>query len=322
MDPDLRATVTHCRPLRYDEGADEHEDRPAHVRAASGAAWIGERIVVVQDDASFLALVEPDSGRTRSVSLPRGNRGRRLFDERRGTKRWKLDLESCAVVQSTFVAFGSGSTPERRRIALAPTNALSDARIVNADSLYELLELRRDFSGSELNIEGLAAMPDGRLRLFQRGNGAPGRGEMPVDATADLDVAELLFYLAEPEHRPPPSPRDVVRWSLGRLGAARLTFTDATWWSDRVLFVAAAEDSPDTYRDGVVTGAAIGVFAPDGATARWATLLREDGSPWIAKPEGIAPGRTPGTVLLVVDRDDPELAAELCEVRLDGSWAD
>jgi len=37
--------------LRYRDVADPGLDRPAFARAASGVAWLGPRLAVVQDDA-------------------------------------------------------------------------------------------------------------------------------------------------------------------------------------------------------------------------------------------------------------------------------
>src|SRR5690349_10209421 len=57
-DEQMAAVMTARAPLTYAAGADAALDRPAHVRAASGIAWLGGRLAVVQDDASFVALVD------------------------------------------------------------------------------------------------------------------------------------------------------------------------------------------------------------------------------------------------------------------------
>jgi hypothetical protein len=36
--------------------------------------------------------------------------------------------------------------------------------------------------------------------------------------------------------------------------------------------------------------------------------------------EGVARGPRPGTLYVIVDRDDPHRPSELCEVELAGSW--
>src|SRR5262245_57603151 len=125
-DPALSARVLARRPLLYAAGPEAADDRPAHVRAGSALAWLGGRLAVVQDDANFVALVRPFRGEVSPLPLPAGPGGLRQFDEGRGNKRHKLDLEASAVVPAkggeVLLAFGSGSTPARERVlVLGPT---------------------------------------------------------------------------------------------------------------------------------------------------------------------------------------------------------
>ena len=324
-DPRLEARVVSRAPLLYADGADEALDRPAHVRAGSGVSWIGGVLAVVQDDANFVALVDPDTLRVRSVTLPAGEGDRRQFDDGRGNKRWKLDLEACVAVPGAegeiLLAWGSGSTPLRERVVVldgwergAPRAAVRDA-----SALYARLRALTEFSGSDMNVEG-AALVDGRVRLFNRGNGAPRGALLPVDATCDLELDALLAYLRDPAGVPPPEPRDVVRYRIGELGGLPLGFTDAVAQGRRVIFTAAAEDSPDATRDGVVTGSAVGVIDPAGG-ACWTLLRDAAGRPYPDKVEGIALRLgEPGRAWAVVDLDAPELPSELLEVELAGPW--
>ncbi|HZG41849.1 MAG TPA: hypothetical protein VEY93_02725, partial [Longimicrobium sp.] len=74
----------------------------------------------------------------------------------------------------------------------------------------------------------------------------------------------------------------------------------------------------NTYDDGPVAGSALGII--DGSGARWAAVESATGGRFDGKVEGIAPGSRPGTVLVVIDRDNPRLPSELCEVELAGAW--
>ena len=321
------ARVISRRALHYSEGADASVDRPAHVRAGSALAWLGEpscsRLAVVQDDASFLALVDLESGSTSSITLDHAHEGQRQFDSGRGNKKHKLDLEACARIDTRqgprLVVIGSGSLAARERFVLLDPHDGS-TRIIALPELYASLRAHTAFSGSELNIEGAAVVHD-RLRLFQRGNGAP-RGELsPVDATCELALDALLAHLEG--QGPAPAPRDITRYSLGAIDGVRLTFTDACADDDgRVLFLAAAEASPDAIEDGEVVGVAMGVIERDGS-ARWTRIADESGAPFLAKAEGLvlARGRTERgerTAWLVVDRDDPALPTELCAIAFHG----
>src|SRR5215207_8262108 len=121
-DSRLSARVVRRVSMRYATGADPATDRPGHVRAASGIAWVGAKLAVIQDDASFVALVDPVTGLADAVALPPDVSGRRLFDDARRNKADKLDHEALASISTgddvLLIALGSGSLPRRESIAL------------------------------------------------------------------------------------------------------------------------------------------------------------------------------------------------------------
>jgi hypothetical protein len=330
-DPTLAAVVVAQMPLYYAEGADASVDRPAHVGAGSSLAWIPGGIALVQDDANFIAIVEPREGTARAIALPAGHAGKRQFDERRGTKQHKLDLEACVAVESegrmVLAAFGSGSTSRREQVLLVGgwESGRPEVALIHAPRLYAILRREHAFAGSELNVEGVVQIGV-RLRLFGRGNGALRDAVRPVNATCDLDWPMLLAHLREPDRIPPPPPTDVVRYELGTLGGIPLSFTDATVSGSTILFSATAEDSPDATRDGRVAGSAIGVIDGTGR-ARWAPLTEASGRPFAGKVEGLVGasgvgGGATDRLYMVVDADDPAAPSVLCTVQLRGSWSD
>lgn len=324
-DADLKATIVSRRALRYRAVAHPALDRPTTVRAGSSLAWIGSRLGMVQDDANFIAIVDPRTALVRSIALPAGEGGLRHFDDRRGNKKHKLDLEACCALDHPagpmLLALGSGSKRRRRRLVTvhAPTTNRPRVALFDAESLYLALESVEAFAGSDLNLEGALALPDA-VRLFTRGNGAAKRGLTPVNASCDLPLRALLRYLDAEGDAPLPRPRRVTQYGLGELDHLPLGFTDATLADGRLLFTAAAEASKDATEDGMVTGSVIGRL-PARGDLRFARLRERDGRPSRDKVEGIV--AVPGVrdrVLVVVDADDPTRASELCEVRLDGAW--
>src|SRR5687768_17520776 len=76
-DPGLHARIIRRDPLTYRDGADERIDRPAHVRAASGLAWLGDRLAIIQDDASFIALIDASGNAGGSAESKDGGGGPR-----------------------------------------------------------------------------------------------------------------------------------------------------------------------------------------------------------------------------------------------------
>ena len=334
-DPTLVARTVRRTSIRYPEGIAPEPGWPAHLRAGSSLARLGDEIAVISDDALFVALIDPASGQARCIPLPPGPGGHRLFDDERGNKDLKLDLEACVLipgqVTDRLVAFGSGSSPGRERIiALSvpscyPPNLTKGDRstptitVYHAPALYATLRNEAAFAGSELNVEGAVFLPDDTLRLVQRGNGSPQAGLEPVDATCDLAWSGVWAHLESRGTVPPPLPTNIVQYHLGNLGGVRLTFTDAATRGAATLFTACAEASPDSVRDGPVAGSALGVIDPGGA--RWTRLTDHDGTAFGGKVEGItlAPA-DPDRVYLVIDDDDPSKPSELHEVELSGPW--
>lgn len=313
------ARVIARRPLFYAAGADPAEDRPAHVRAGSGVAWLGDRLLVVQDDAAFVAALRGWDAPVEAIALPRLEDGRRQHDDRLGTKHLKLDLESCVAVPSggreVVLAFGSGSAPARERVLL-----LDDAltpRLVPAGALYEALRTLPGFATSELNLEGAFVVGD-RLAWLQRSNGAATSDAPLRCAIADVALDALMSHLER--GAPCPAPRLVAQVDLGAIDGCRLTFTDATTLADKSLFVASAEASPDALQDGPVLGVRLGRFLRDAGGrltgVESCALVDEHGAPLGDKVEGLA--RDPdgdGYLWAVVDRDDPDAPCELLRIQ-------
>lgn len=295
------ARITERRPLIFDT------DAPwPHVRAASAVVTLPDgRLAVVQDDAAYLALV---GERIVAQPLPIGE-GRAVYDSRDGTKVHKPDLEAATLlghdaegIARQMVLFGSGSTSRRERVVFIDLHTWS-MRVCDLPLLYQAL---RDALSAPLNIEGILICGD-TVRLLQRGNGAMG-----VDAVMSMP----LLWLQDPSPTAPP-PVDVVRWDLGALGGAPLSFTDGytniNRHRDSFVFIAAAEDSPDTFDDGTVMGSAIGEIGPEDAW--WTPILDESGEIATLKAEGLAP-RSDGAWFVTTDPDDPDLPSQLLTVQL------
>jgi len=283
-------------------------------RAGSGLALLVQEghslLAMVQDDAASIAFVDPLTGLAGAVRV-RDVDGLR-FDPPFGEKKRKLDLECCVVIprhylrvgpdrQEMLVAFGSGSTELRERIALFDPATLSSG-VVPAHGLYAALRDVPGFAAGALNIEG-AVIVDDRLWLFQRGNG----GAFPALASVAIDA-----FWRHLDGGPAPIVADVRRVDLGTIDGVPLGFTDAARFDGRTWWLGSAESSPNTYDDGLVAGSAIGIL--DGPRA---TLRMADAVPFSGKAEGLALVSNE-RAWIAVDPDDPNFAAELLDVALAG----
>lgn len=313
------ARIISSVPLLYDDGPDPVLDRPAHVRAGSGAAFVdvnGRSVLAVcQDDAAFLALVDVDASpqpRVGSLALPAGPGGVRQFEKARGNKMDKLDLESACVLPTPYgprlFLFGSGSAAVRE-VVVEVDVASSSVLVRSAAALFAAL--RAQLPDAEINVEG-ACLVGEDLDLLQRGNGGGA-----VNAIARARWQDV--YASLTAHAP--VQLLVERIDLGTVGAVPLTFTDAcaaplaAQHGGSVFFLAAAEASPNAIDDGEVVGCALGVL--DGArVVTHVPLLGMDGAPYRGKPEGLAV-HADGRVFVVLDADDPLRPSELLRVALE-----
>lgn len=290
------------RPLLYRRGADPALDRPAHVRAASALAWVGEQLIVVQDDSAFLAVVDPETGLCDDLPLPPCPAGRRVFDQAIGNKRDKPDLESVFADGDTMIALGSGG-PIAARQVIVTWRPGTEPRIVAAPRFFDAIARAVCPPGTSLNLEG-AVVRGALVLLANRGGDAAGDAVSP-DAVIAIELEPLRALIADPEGAPLPA-LTVTTVQLGDLGGAPLHFTDlgpgpggAPW------FAAAAEATTSYFDDGEVVGSVIGRLDD----LRAFPLEGRD------KIEGIAiDRRAADRFLAVTDPDDPERPGELLEV--------
>lgn len=314
LSPSLSATLGKPRPLYYQHGAYPLEDLPSHVRAASSVRRHGGRLVILQDDVNALAVLDPASGRVQSLLLPSGPDGARVFDDVRGTKRFKLDLEASIVLpDGKLVAFGSGSSEHRQKIVTLEAHKGALAQLLRGEEFYRTLRKHADDRGARLNVEG--AVVQGRmLRLLQRGSGR--RGSKPWNAILDLPLDHFMAWLDGRGSCPP-----VVRVAeviLGDLGGIPFGFTDGAVTADgRLAFLACVEDTEDPLHDGPALGCRFGWIDADDGAAVMAPVVESDGQPTRLKLEGIEARVDDAQVFdVVADMDDGDRPAEIAELTI------
>lgn len=277
----LHAVIHDVRPLTFTAAAPA-DDLPAHVRSASAIRRWGKFFAIIQDDVHAIALLNPATHELSPILLPRAEDGRRTFGDDTGNKALKMDLEAAvALPDGRLLAFGSGSTPQRTRIAVI--NPDHTSHIADASELYAQFHARTDFSGSELNIEG-ALIINQTLRFFQRGNGAPRADILPINTFADFELSTFVHWLDN--NGPLPTLGPATHIDLGTTAGINFDFTDATLLPDnRIAFLAGAEDSPDAYQDGAILGTRFGII--DGPNIHYTDILDTNGKPSLLKLEGI-----------------------------------
>lgn len=322
LDSDLEVKIVNSTPMKYREGKDVELDRPGHVRAASSVARVAEYLVIVQDDANFLALIEEDHEHVESIALPAGPGGNRVFGSERGNVGDKLDLEGCVSVPGShgeqLLSMGSGSDESREWVLLVELDGKGGEEhnidLIDADRFYSYLRTEKEFCGSGLNVEGVIF--DGRetVMLFNRGNSEPEGDLQPVDTIAELSWAQLEKHLENPGAVDPPELTNIKQYDLGEIDGVRLTFSDGNYLKDGILYSASAEGEGD-----YIAGSSIGIIRSD--TVRWAEVIDEDGTAFEGKIEGlIVDPDDHYTVYFVIDDDQADQPSEIFEAKLQGSW--
>jgi len=234
--------------------------------AGSALVSMGERLLAVHDDAFAVTWIERYSLDLEPWVLQ--------GDGAPLPKLEKPDFESAVVTPDGAVhLLGSGSTPERCAIVRLDVAAHA-VRIRHSVPLYECVRSALELD-TRPNVEG-AVIVGQRLRVFHRGVAgcASGAVDLPLDVLDDA-VPRVLA---------------VQRFDLGVLDGVSLGITDvAALGDERLVFVAAAEDTADAVSDGRVMGSVLGVLTTDGARtlARWTRLLAADGRPLRRKVEGL-----------------------------------
>ncbi len=284
--------------------------RTLDVSAASGLVRRGDTFYIVADDELGLLAV-PDVGPAFTIPLLPGL----LPEAHAARKAAKPDLEAlCRWPGDGLLALGSGSTASRHRGCLLRPVAGDMSRgtvtILDLEPLHA--RLSETFPG--LNLEGAAVRGDALL-LLQRGNGS---GNLP--ALVELDLPAALRAVDAGEPWGPELLRSIRDVPLGARRGTMLGFTDASPLPDgSLVFVAAAEASPDTVQDGLVTGAALGRISADGRLL-WLRDVPEAG-----KYEGVhaEPHGDRLHIWLVTDADDRRCPASLYRATVDantGVW--
>jgi hypothetical protein len=247
--------------------------------------------------------------------MPAGADGRRSFDDTLGNKHMKMDLEAAVLLpDGRLLAFGSGSARTRESIVIVEPEIGLQVR--RAPGLYARLREHCNTAGAELNIEG-AVIQGHRLRLFQRGNGARGSLGRSGGIVLDVELAQLLRWLAG--RGPVPNVVEVLVVDLGTIDGVPFGFTDAAATNGgRIAFLACAEDSADVRNDGPILGCRFGWL--DEAGAQVADVTEPDGRATQLKLEGIEPRPGANGVFdVVADMDRPDHPALLLGLRVSDS---
>lgn len=162
-------------------------------------------------------------------------------------KKLKPDFESIASYGEDVCIFGSGSTENRNKMVQFNTYTKKAVKTLDLADLYLSMQYFANIKPEDFNIEGVIFTGE-VWYFFQRGNGQDGQNGIFTVSSENLENEFSILYNS---------------YKLPKIKGIQTTFTDAILVEDRIYFLATAENSNSTYKDGEVSGSIIGSIKTD-----------------------------------------------------------
>lgn len=251
------------------------------IGSASGLILNNDSLYIISDNSTFLYQYSIANKTVNKI---------KLYDNSQENmpKKQKLDFESLTQKGNKLYIFGSGSKPKReQQFVYDLKNQKAEEKDLTL--MYQKLKSNAGISDKDMNIEG-SVFYKNDLILFQRGNGNGAKNGIFIYDTKK----ETSRYIALP---------------LPKLKTVEATFTDAVLVDDTIYFLASAEDSKSTYKDGEILGSLIGSINTKTWTVNFTKQITE-----IQKFEGISlykKSKTQIEFLLCEDNDTEELQSNI-----------
>ena len=209
------------------------------IGSASGLFFNDNSIYLISDNSHMLYQYNITDKKLEKISLKSKDYTGPLENV---PKKDKADYESIAVKDDQLYLFGSGSTEIRNTITHLNYKTGLVYPKIDATDLYLVMQSFGEITPDNFNVE--AVVNDGDTwYLFNRGNGPKGQNGV---FTLDGDIADTAFQIIYNEVK------------LPKINGAQASFTDAVKIGEKLYFIAAAEKTTSTYKDGEVAGTLIG----------------------------------------------------------------
>jgi len=209
------------------------------IGSASGLLFNGTSLYIVSDNSHLLYEYSLIDKKLEKINIaPKGYTG----PLETVPKAEKGDYEAITAMGDEIYIFGSGSTDKRNTILHIDSQSKKVYPPIDATDLYLSMQEFSEINKDNFNIE--AAVNNGSTwYLFNRGNGPKKQNGV---FTLEGDINETSFQFIY---------NDV---KLPKINGFQSSFTDAVLIDDKLYFLAAAEKSNSTYKDGEVAGTLIG----------------------------------------------------------------
>lgn len=204
------------------------------IGSASGLIYKDNSLFIIGDNSGFLYEYNIESKNLQQQQIIENATENIAKSE-------KPDFEAITHFGDTLYVFGSGSTPKRNK--MIQINTVQKEIFTNdLTDLYGVMQSFGEIKPDDFNIEG--AIYNGKSWfLLNRGN-----GKLKKNIIFTIHGKNLTneFNILTNEYK------------LPKINGVRSSFTDAILVDNTIYFLATAEDSNSTYKDGEILGSSIG----------------------------------------------------------------
>jgi hypothetical protein len=205
------------------------------IGSASGLLYKDNTLLVIGDNSGFLYEYSIDSKDLKRHPL--------LENPMENTpKKDKSDFEAITHHGDSVYVFGSGSTENRNKMIQINSKNKTILKKTDLTDLYTVMQSFGEIKPDDFNIEGAIYNGESWF-LFNRGNG---KSKKNVVFTIHGKNLSNEFNILSNDYK------------LPKIKGVRSSFTDAILVGTKIYFLATAEDSDSTYKDGEILGSCIG----------------------------------------------------------------
>jgi hypothetical protein len=204
------------------------------IGSASGLIYKDNSLFIIGDNSGFLYEYSIDSKKLQRHEIIENAKENIAKNE-------KPDFEAITHFGDNLYIFGSGSTPKRNKMVQINT-VEKEISTNDLTDLYGVMQSFGEIKPDDFNIEGAIYNGESWF-LFNRGNG---KSKKNVVFTIHGKNLTNEFNILSNDYK------------LPKIKGVRSSFTDAILVDNKIYFLATAEDTNSTYKDGEILGSCIG----------------------------------------------------------------
>ncbi len=209
------------------------------IGSASGLLFKNNTVFLISDNSNSMYEYHLESQELNTISLIPNTE-----IEYNISKNTKPDFEAITVYGEDIFILGSGSAEKRNLLIHLDNDTHQYIQTLDLSDLYLSMQFFAKITPEDFNIEGVV-YNGSQWYFLQRGNGKNAKNGIFIVKGNLFSGEYSITYKA---------------FKLPKIKNVRFSFTDAVGIDDTIYFLAAAENSKSTYRDGKILGSMMGII--------------------------------------------------------------